>query len=99
MYLRTISRRAVKELSWVKERPSISDKASRLLKQRKSDPSASTFLPLLAELPDVVHGIGYGSGVFPQKGHTKKVMVDLILVVEDSKAWHEEVRRGWARLG
>ena len=92
--VRTLAaRNAVKELNWVKPRPSVSDLGSRVYPSSStSGPSASTFLPLLQQLPEVDHAIGYGSGVFPQKDHTKKVMVDLILVTDDPKKWHEEVR-------
>jgi hypothetical protein len=90
--VRSTALRAVKELNWVKNRPSVSDIGSRISKESRSDgPSPSTFLPLLQQLPDVEHAVGYGSGVFPQKDHTKKVMVDLILVTNDPRKWHEEV--------
>ncbi len=38
---------------------------------------------------------GYGSGVIQQKGYSlqKKPMIDLIFIVQDSKAWHQENKK------
>lgn len=46
----------------------------------------------LKERPSTVASFGYGSGVFKQLGYNSndKVQIDLILVVNDIKKWHEE---------
>lgn len=46
----------------------------------------------LKERPSTVASFGYGSGVFKQLGYNNndKVQIDLILVVNDIKKWHEE---------
>ena len=42
--------------------------------------------------PGVIAAYGYGSGIFKQSGYTDKdkPQIDLILVVENLKKWHEE---------
>lgn len=46
----------------------------------------------LNQRPDVLAAYGYGSGVFIQKGYKEedKRQIDLILVVDNQKKWHEE---------
>jgi len=42
--------------------------------------------------PEVVAAYGYGSGIFKQAGYTSKdkPQIDLILVVDDLRKWHQE---------
>ncbi len=49
-------------------------------------------LDFIETLPPTVGVIGYGSGVKPQAGYTEqdKKQIDLFIVVQDLKRWHEE---------
>ena len=49
-------------------------------------------LDFLSARPKVVAAYGYGSGVFKQSGYTAKdnPQLDLMLIVDDLKAWHLE---------
>lgn len=46
----------------------------------------------LSQRPEVIGAFGYGSGVFKQLGYDnkEKPQIDLILVVENLRKWHEE---------
>lgn len=52
-------------------------------------------LDFLSKRPKVVGAYGYGSGVFKQAGYTEKdnPQLDLMLIVDDLKAWHLENMR------
>lgn len=58
------------------------------------DKSLSSYWPLrldLSSLPPVLCSIGYGSGVFRQKGYTgPRPMVDVVLLIRDAdvESWH-----------
>ena len=46
----------------------------------------------VGQFPDVAYAVGYGSGVFRQKGYAAdaKPMVDLLLCVDAPREWHAE---------
>jgi translocator assembly and maintenance protein 41 len=49
-------------------------------------------LKFINKRPKVIGAYGYGSGVFKQSGYTEKdkPQIDLILVVDNLKEWHNE---------
>ena len=49
----------------------------------------------IAKRPEVVAAFGYGSGVFKQTGYDENSLpqIDMIFVVEDVQAWHQENRK------
>jgi len=47
------------------------------------------FSQILHKFPEPQVIIGYGSGVFPQSGHSSHRMIDMILIVDNIRQFHE----------
>ena len=48
-------------------------------------------LKFMKQRPETIAIIGYGSGINPQAGQSHRIpQIDLIVVVDDLKKWHEE---------